>query len=197
MTRLLLGVVVSGVLGGAVCAARPAVRRFVAFEQLRDAIVAKIARAQWRVWVVSPYLSDYDISLELYLAAHRKLDVRVVLGQERAQDVLSQYDYLRTQQVVVRVASAMGTTTLICDDRMYRIGGDLDFLTERRRFVLRPVVQPDIESYALALGVVDPPVHGRVYDYSRRRHKRPGYISGSLPRRTIRTLKQKSSGGSS
>ena len=196
MTRLLLGIVVSGVVAEAAFAVRP-VWRFAAFERLSDAVVAKIARAQRRVWVVSPYMSDYEISLALYLAVRRRLDVRVVLGQERAQDMLSQYDYLRTQQVVVRVASAIRATVLICDNRMYRISGDFDFLSERRNFVLRRIAQPNIESYALALGVVDSPVHGHAYDYSRKRHKRPDYISGRLPQRTIRTLNQKSSGGSS
>ena len=195
--RLLLAIFVSTWVTEAAWAVRPVTRRYVAFEQLSDAVVAKIARAQRRVWLVSPYMSDYEISLALYLATHRQLDVRVVLGQERAQDKLSQYDYLRSQQVIVRVASAIGATVLICDDRMYRISGDLDFLNERRSFMLRRVAQPDIESYALALGVVDSTMHGRVYDYSRKRHKRPGYISGRLPQRTIRTLNQKSSGGSS
>ncbi len=183
-------------VSGSALAVRP-VQRFAGFDKLSDKVVAAITSAKQRVWLVSSFMSDYDISLALYLAAIRKLDVRVVLGQERSQEMLSQYDYLRTQLVVVRLAIAIGTTVLICDDKLYRINSDLDFLSERRNLVLRHITQPDIKSYALALGVVDSPVHGNVYDYSRKKHKQPDYISKRLPQQTIRTHNRKLSGGSS
>ena len=197
MIRLLVSIVmwlVSIVMwvgvDGSALAAHP-VQRFAVFDKLSDRVVTAINSAEQRVWLVSSFMSDYDISLALYLAVMRKLDVRVVLGQERSQDMLSQYDYLRAQQVVVRLATAVGTTVLICDDKMYRINSDLDFLSERRNLVLRNVSQPDIKSYALALGVVDPPMHGNVYDYSRKKHRQPDYISGRLPPRTIHTRNPK------
>ena len=189
--------VMSSVAGETALAVRPVVQRFASFEQLRDVLVAKITRAKQRVWLISSFMSDYDISLALYLAAFRKIDVRVVLGQEQLRGMLSQYGYLRAQQIMVRVTTGIGKTVLICDNRMYRLNSNLDFLSERRDLVLRRVAKPDIEGYALALGVVDSPVHGQVYDYSRKRHQRPEYISGRLPQRTIRTLNKKLSGGSS
>ena len=189
--------VMYSVVGETALAARPVVQRFASFEQLRDVLVAKIARAKQRVWLISPFMSDYDISLALYVALFRKIDVRVVLGQERLRSMLSQYGYLRAQQIMVRATTGIGKTVLICDNRMYRLNSDLDFLSERRDLVLRRVTKPDIEGYALALGVVASPVHGKVYDYSRKRHQRPEYISGYLPQRTIRTLNKKLSGGSS
>ena len=195
MKRLVI-ILLCLVLSSTALAVHP-VQRFAGFDNLSNMVVAAIGRATQRVWLVSSYMSDYDISLALYLAAVRQLDVRVVLGQERAQELLSQYDYLRTQRVVVRLASAIDSTVLICDNKMYRINIDLDFLTERRNLVLRRVAHPDIKSYALALGVVDTPVHGNVYDYSRKQHQQPDYISGRLPQQTIRTSNQKPSGGSS
>ena len=193
MLKLAVSIVIGVVMGGIVSAQPP--QRFGNFEQLSTVMVAKIMAAKQRVWLISSFMSDYDISLALYLAAKRKRDVRVVLGQERAQDMLSQYDYLRTQQVIVRLATAVGSTVLICDGRMYRLNRDLDFLSEHHSYVLRRIAQPDIHSYALALGVIDVPVHGEIYDYSRKQHRQPDYISGRLPQQTIRT--QKSSGGSS
>ena len=190
MMRLLGGIVMGVVVSGSALAVRP-VQRFAAFDKLSDKVVAAITSAKHRVWLVSSFMSDYDISLALYLAAMRQLDVRVVLGQERWQDLLSQYDYLRTQRVVVRLATAIDTTVLICDNKMYRINSNLDFLSERRNLVWRRITRPDIKSYALALGVVDSPVHGSVYDYSRKKHQQPDYISGRLPQQTIRTRNQK------
>lgn len=191
MIRLLVTSVVMWVgVNSAVLAVHP-VQRFAAFDKLSDRMVAAISGAEQRVWLVSSFMSDYDISLALYLALRRKLDVRVVLGQERSQDMLSQYGYLRAQQVMVRLATAVDTTVLICDDKMYRINSDLDFLSERRNLVLRRIAQPDINSYALALGVVDPPMHGNTYDYSRKKHQQPDYISGRLPQQTIHTRNQK------
>ncbi len=196
MIRWLGSIVICVGVNSVALAARPT-QRFAGFDKLSDKVVAVIGSAKRRVWLVSSFMSDYDISLALYLAAVRKLDVRVVLGQERAQEMLSQYDYLRAQQVVVRLATAIGTTVLICDDRMYRINSELDFLSERRNLVLRHVARPDIKAYALALGVVDSPVHGSVYDYSHKRHQQPDHISRRLPRQTIHTRNRKSSGGSS
>lgn len=178
-------------------AAQPAVQRFDNFVKLRDSIIDKIANSKKMVWLISSFMSDYDISLALYIAAFRKVDVRVVLGRERLQSPLSQYRYLKAQKIAVRFTSGIGATVLICDQRMYRFNGDLDFLTERRVFVLREVAKPDIHRYALALGVTTLPVHGRVYDYSRKVHRRPDYISGSLPKKTIQSLNQKLSGGRS
>lgn len=190
MIRLLVSIVMWLEVNGVALAVQP-VQRFTAFDKLSDRVVAAINSAEQRVWLVSSFMSDYDISLALYLALMRKLDVRAVLGQERSQDMLSQYGYLRAQQIVVRLATTVGATVLICDDKMYRINSDLDFLSERRNLVLRHISQPDIKSYALALGVVDPPMHGNVYDYSRKKHRRPDYISGRLPARTIHTRNPK------
>ena len=197
MIRVLLFVVILGSSNWSLAATPPSVQRFDSFEQLRDMIIATIATAKRRVWLISSFMSDYDISLALYIATFRQLDVRVVLGREKLQAALSQYRYLRNKLVTVRVASGIGSTVLICDERLYRSDSDLDFLTARRSFVMRRVAQPDIRRYALALGVAHAPVHGRVYDYSRKVHKRPGYISGRLPRKTIRTRNQKLSRGQS
>lgn len=197
MIRLLCNIMLCLVVSSAAGASKWTVKRFAKFDKLSDKVVEAISRAKQRVWLVSSFMSDYDISLALYIATMRKLDVRVVLGMERAQDMLSQYDYLHTQQVEARLAAAIDATVLICDNKMYRINSDLDFLTERRNLVLRRVTQPDIKGYAISFGVVDSPVHGNVYDYSRKTHKQPDYIPERLPQRTIRTRNQQSSGGSS
>lgn len=169
-------------------------KRYGDFSSLRRDILAMMAGAERRVWLISEFISDYDVSLALYVAKFRKLDVRVVLGRERLDTSLSQYRYLYRHRIPVKVVSGLRQTTiLICDDRMFQLNSDLDFLTARKSFLFHAVAKPQIGKFAQVMGVnkdswLGP---GRTYDYSRKVHKRPGYISNRLPKKTIHSLRDK------
>lgn len=183
------------VIGSEVCTLWAAKnRRYSDFPSLRRDILATMAGAERRVWLISEFISDYDISLALYVAKFRKLDVRVVLGRERLDASLSQYRYLHSHRIPIKVVSGLRSSTiLICDERMFQLNSDLDFLTMRESFLLHAVVKPQIGKFARVLGVEKDMRlgQGKVYDYSRKIHKRPGYISNRLPKKTIRSLQDK------
>ncbi|MDE3269289.1 MAG: hypothetical protein OYH77_03280 [Pseudomonadota bacterium] len=168
--------------------------KFKKFSSLREAITAKIANAERRVWLASEFLSDFDIALMLYVAKHRQLDVRVVLSEERVNDFLSQYDYLARHGVAIQTIAAKDIRTqVVCDNELLVVDGDLDFLAERKFFSLRLVsVASDAEPAAgKLLALFNREFDNRLsgggvaYDYTRKVHRRPNDVARTLPSKTI------------
>lgn len=166
-------------------------RKFNDFDGLRDALLAEIAAANRRVWLISEFVSDHDIALSLYIAKFRKLDVQVILGRERLAGFLSQHRYLVSHQVPLKViAGVYRPTLLVCDKKVLRVNSDLDLLSEQRSFTLSRVKAKQFKQFDSLIEKASDAtslllLRGKIYDYSAKQHNRPSYISQSLPKRTI------------
>lgn len=171
-------------------------RKFNTFAGLRDALLTEIAAAKRRVWLISEFVSDHDVALSLYLAKFRKLDVQVILGQERLAGFLSQHRYLASHRVPVKVvAGVYRPTLLVCDKKVWRIDSDLDFLSNQRTFVISRVQAKYLKQFdSLLENSGDATrlllLRGKIYDYTAKQHSRPSYISQSLPKRTITEMEK-------
>ena len=190
------GIVLMALMGIAIMSTAMADRKFDNFEGLRDALLTEIGAAKRRVWLISEFVSDHDIALSLYIAKFRKLDVQVILGQERLAGFLSQHRYLASHQVPIKVmAGVYRPTLLVCDNRVLRINSDLDLFNEQRSFVLSKMqakhfkqldswIKKASDATSLLL------LRGNIYDYTAKQHNRPSYISQSLPKRTISEMEK-------
>ena len=171
-------------------------RKFNSFDGLRDALLAEIAAAKRRVWLISEFVSDHDIALSLYIAKFRKLDVQVILGRERLAGFLSQHRYLTSHQVPLKVmAGVYRPTLLVCDKKVLRINSDLDLLSEQRSFSVTRVLAKHFKQFdSLIENASDATslllLRGKIYDYTAKQHDRPSYISQSLPKRTISEMEK-------
>lgn len=184
-------------MGIAMMSTAMADQKFDSFDGLRNALLTEIAAAKRRVWLISEFVSDHDIALSLYIAKFRKLDVQVILGQERLAGFLSQHRYLASHQVPVKIMTGVyRPTLLVCDNRVFRINSDLDLLSDQRSFALSRVQAKHFKQFDSWIKKASDAtslllLRGKIYDYTAKQHNRPSYISQSLPKRTISEMEKR------
>jgi hypothetical protein len=115
-----------------------ATRRFEDFPALRNDLLEMIGSATTRVWLVSDFLTDGEVVAALYIAQYRKINVQVLLGQEKANRYMSRLTFLHSQGIPVLLAPAgfpnFGATALLIDEKLLAIDSDLDFMTKGRPY---------------------------------------------------------------
>ena len=113
------------------------------FRAMRSEILNLIGTARNRIWLATDYLTDGEIVAALYIAQYRKLDVRVLLGPERANSYMSRLSFLKKQSIPVYLKTSSlrfaSPTGLLVDQRLYVADSDLNFMTPQRQFQLRVV----------------------------------------------------------
>ena len=169
------------------------VQKFKGFDALRDKIYTSIVSAKKRVWLLTNFISDFDVSMAMYVAKSHRRDVRVLLNEKRLEEFLSQYTYLLAHDIKTKTSPNVSKVSyLFCDDKLYRFDSDLDFLTSNESFVFveehKAEKQRLEELFASYFAIQD---SGHIaYDYSNKIYKQPIYIPNRLPKKTIAEIRE-------
>jgi len=128
-----------------------ATRRMESFSDLRNEILNSIGGATRRIWLASDFLSDGEIVSALYVAQYRKVNVQVLLGRGKSNSYMSRLNYLKAQNIPVflKPPSMRGgpATSLLTDDTLISVNGELDFLARNRRFDLTVNTPADAKKF--------------------------------------------------
>ena len=131
--------------------AAPVAKSFETFKALRNEILNLIGSATSRVWVSTQYLTDGEIVASLYVASYRKIDVRVLLGPQKANAYMSRLNFLRKEKVPVYLASPSfrfaQDTGLLIDQDLYALNSDLNFMTAQRNFGLKSARRTEVLAF--------------------------------------------------
>ncbi len=107
---------------------------------MRNAVLDAMAGATKRIWLNTDYLTDGEIVSALYVAQYRKLEVMVLLGRSKANNYMSRLNYLKNQNIAVYLKPDSFKTTrptaLLCDDKLYYLDGELDFMAKVKKYTL-------------------------------------------------------------
>lgn len=185
---------------------------FNEYGRMRDFVMEQIASAKNRIWLVTDYLTDGDIAAGLFVARYRKIDTQVLLSQQKSQKYMSRLGNLKSNKIPVFLKPAAFEfefpTTLLIDDRLYSLDGDLDFLSKQKVYNMVRGTTPDVyefaRQFAMAIGEKnlaqprDIPLVGRpgsperaknlstdspgAYHYNKTSEKKPPDVPDRLPR---------------
>lgn len=76
-------------------------QEFRDFQSFRTELLSKIGSATKRIWIATDFLSDAEIVSSLFIAQYRKVNISVLLGKERATNILSRLNYLKQVNIPV------------------------------------------------------------------------------------------------
>jgi hypothetical protein len=106
--------------------------------------------------LTTDYLTDGEIVTALYVAQYRKIDVRVLLGRAKASSYMSRLSYLKNQNIQVYLRpdgfKPQTATTILSDDKLIEIDGELDFMSKYKKFNLTLAEPASAQAYATAFG---------------------------------------------
>jgi hypothetical protein len=129
---------------------------FTSFSELRAEVLNLIGATSKRLWLTTDYLTDGEIVTALYVAQYRKIDVRVLLGRAKASSYMSRLSYLKNQNIQVFLRpdgfKPQTATTILSDDKLIEIDGELDFMSKYKRFNLTLAEPTSAQAYATAFG---------------------------------------------
>lgn len=124
---------------------------FESFSGLRTELLSRIGGASKRIWLSTNFLTDAEIVSSLYIAQYRKVQISVLLGKEKATNILSRLGYLKQVNIPVAIKPknfyADSPTLVLLDDKLYSITSDLDYLSRAKRFVLREVDRDELSNF--------------------------------------------------
>lgn len=110
---------------------------FKDFQSLRSEVLTNIGKAKKRVWIASDYLTDAELVSSLFIAKYRKIDVSVLLGKDRAANILSRLSYLKQVNIPVALRPrdffARYPTIFLIDEKLYGLSIPLDHMTRVTR----------------------------------------------------------------
>lgn len=115
-------------------ASESVVSTFTDFVALRTELLSMIGGSSKRVLLCTDFLTDADIVSSLYIAQYRKVDIKVLLGREKSNHILSRLNYL--QQVNIQTSLrprdfySPFNTVLLIDDRLITVNSNLDYMTK-------------------------------------------------------------------
>ena len=129
---------------------------FTSFSELRAEVLNVIGATSKRLWLTTDYLTDGEIVTALYVAQYRKIDVRVLLGRAKASSYMSRLSYLKNQNIQVFLRpdgfKPQTATTILSDDKLIEIDGELDFMSKYKKFNLTLAEPTVAQAYATAFG---------------------------------------------
>lgn len=120
------------------------------FYDFKSHFIQFISKSKNIVWLISNYLTDGDVVASLFLASYRKLDVRVLLGVDRAYDYMSRLNYLKENSIPV-YSRPKGlyddyATVLITDQLVLVSKSNLDFLSFSKEYYITDISK-DVQAF--------------------------------------------------
>lgn len=126
-------------------------QEFPDFANLRTEILAKIGSASKRVWLTTDFLTDADIVSSLFIARYRKIEISVLLGRDRATNVLSRLNYLKQVNIPVSLRPrgfySKHPTILLIDNQIYGISRNLDHTARNSRSVIQSLSDIELKNF--------------------------------------------------
>jgi hypothetical protein len=126
-------------------------KTFDGFAAVRAELLGLMGGATQTIKLTTNFLSDGDIVSALYIAQYRKVSVQVLLGQAKATAMTSRLNYLKQQNVPVRLRPhAFFTsypTVVLIDQSLYTLDAELDSMARHRKFTLAKIDPKMIASY--------------------------------------------------
>jgi hypothetical protein len=118
-------------------------QEFPDFPSLRTDVLAKFGSASKRIWLATDFLTDAEIVSSLFIAQYRKVNISVLLGKDRATNILSRLNYLKQVNIPVALRPkefyAKHPTILLIDNQLYALSIPLDYMTRTSRSSLEPL----------------------------------------------------------
>jgi len=103
---------------------------FQDFAAFRSDLLSKIGSATKRVWIATDFFSDGEIVSSLFIAQYRKINVSVLLGKDRATNILSRLNYLKQNNIPVALRPKpfypKYASLILVDNQVFGISSTLD-----------------------------------------------------------------------
>lgn len=107
---------------------------------LQQHVLELMRSAKRRIWLTSRYLNDDEVVLGLYVARYRRVDIRVGVSKSQAMSRGSKYQALKNENIHIRLLNLKESTSspssLVVDDKGYRISTNFDPTNDSERFEL-------------------------------------------------------------
>jgi hypothetical protein len=118
----------------------PSKQDFQDFAGMRSELLTRIGGASKRILLVTDYLTDAEIVSSLHIAQYRKLQVSVLLGRERATNILSRLNYLKQVNIPVAIRpknfQSTYSTMLLIDNSLISINANLDHQVRQKKLTI-------------------------------------------------------------
>jgi hypothetical protein len=118
----------------------PTKQDFQDFASMRSELLTRIGGASKRILLVTDYLTDAEIVSSLHIAQYRKLQVSVLLGRERATNILSRLNYLKQVNIPVAIRpknfQSTDSTMLLIDNSLISINVNLDHQVRQKKLTI-------------------------------------------------------------
>lgn len=115
-------------------------QEFTDFSGLRAELLSKIGGASKRIWLVTDFFSDAEIVSSLFIAQYRKLDISVLLGKDKASNILSRLNYLKQVNIPVSLRPKdflpKYRTVMLIDNQIFGVNASLDHMNKSGRYTL-------------------------------------------------------------
>ena len=124
------------------------------FPAIRAELLSMIGGATKRVLLVTDFLTDADIVSSLYIAQYRKVEIHVLLGKDKATNILSRLSYL--QQVNIQTSIRPRdfyprlNTILLIDDRLISVNSNLDYMVRTKNLAINQLPTTEITAFEAA-----------------------------------------------
>ena len=127
---------------------------FTEFSGLRSEVLTMIGGATKRVWIATDFLTDGEIVSSLYIAQYRKVQINVLLGRDRATNILSRLSYLKQVNIPVALRPrgfySKSPTMLLIDDRLVSLNTNLDYMAKLPKFRVAVLSADEVGSFETA-----------------------------------------------
>ena len=127
---------------------------FTEFSGLRSEVLSMIGGATKRVWIATDFLTDGEIVSSLYIAQYRKVQINVLLGRDRATNILSRLSYLKQVNIPVALRPrgfySKSPTILLVDDNLISLNANLDYMTKLPKFRMAALSPDDVGAFESA-----------------------------------------------
>jgi len=128
-------------------------QEFPDFPSLRTEVLTKFGSASKRILLATDFLTDAEIVSSLFIAQYRKVSISVLLGKDRATNILSRLNYLKQVNIPVALRPkefyAKYPTILLIDNQLYAISISLDYMTRKSRSSLEPLGAEHLQDFEL------------------------------------------------
>ena len=129
----------------------PSKQDFQDFAGMRSELLTRIGGASKRILLVTDYLTDAEIVSSLHIAQYRKLQVSVLLGRERATNILSRLNYLKQVNIPVAIRpknfQSTYSTMLLIDNSLISINVNLDHQARQKKLTILSLAPETVTTF--------------------------------------------------
>jgi len=129
----------------------PSKQDFQDFAGMRSELLTRIGGASKRILLVTDYLTDAEIVSSLHIAQYRKLQVSVLLGRERATNILSRLNYLKQVNIPVAIRpknfQSTYSTMLLIDNSLISINVNLDHQVRQKKLTILSLAPETVTTF--------------------------------------------------